>query len=236
MKKPEGIIFDLDRTLYDRFSTLRGIAFLMKREHSDWLPPELSAYALGEALVAADYWLIYQGWEAVYAWLVSQGIFRSPPGLSAFSTYILDEGFCRVAVSYPGTETLLKDLRVQGYRLGLITNGPSKRQRKKLALLGLLDVFDEILISGEYGADKPEPEIFREISRRMGIPVECLAYVGDSMETDIAGANRAGLYAIRVQTSPDWGNSAATPDAYIQDIFELPALLAHFEGASHEQS
>lgn len=235
VKKLDGLIFDLDRTLYDRFSTLRGIAFLLKRERADWFPESLSAYELGEALAQADYWLIYRGWPAVYRYLEERGIFQNAPGCEMFQSYILDDGFCRVAVPYPETGKLLETLRGQGYRLGVITNGPGFRQRQKLALLGLTDTFEEILISGEFGKNKPDPSIFLEMSRRLEIPAERLAFVGDSMDTDIVGANQAGMYAIRVKTSPDWHNvEAVHADCAINDIFELPGLLERLERGTGE--
>lgn len=233
MKNIESIAFDLDRTLYDRFSTLRAIASLMTREHPEWFRESLSAYALGELLAKADYWLIYGGWEAVYHCLNDLAVFRNDPGFAAFRSYILDDGFKRVAVPYPGAAELLDGLRKQGYRLGLITNGTGARQRQKLALLGLDAAFDAVLISGEFGAAKPDVSIFREMSRRLETPPERLAFVGDSPETDILGANRAGMVSVRVKTSPYWGAAPGCKAAYeLWDIFELPGLLARIEEGS----
>ncbi len=233
MKNIEAIAFDLDRTLYDRFSTLRAIASLMTREHPMWFREGLSAYALGELLAQADYWLIYGGWEAVYHCLSDLAVFRDDPGYAAFRDFILDDGFKRVAVPYPGASELLAGLRKQGYRLGLITNGTGARQRQKLALLGLEASFDAILISGEFGAAKPDVPIFQEMSKQLETPPERLAFVGDSPETDILGANRAGMISIRVKTSPYWGAMPGGKAAYeLWDIFELPGLLARLKEGS----
>ncbi len=226
MKKLQAVVFDLDRTLYDRFSTLRGVAFLMKRDRPDWFRPDISAYRLGEELAEADYWLIYYGWTAVYDRLESRGVFRMPPGDRVFQDYILDTGFLQVAVPFPGTEALLRGLRERGYRLGLITNGPGFRQRKKLELLGLSQAFDEIIVSGEFGAQKPDPSIFLEMAKKMRLPPSDIAFVGDSLDTDIAGANSAGMISIWVQTSP-WRIACeqCRPAYRINDIFELPKML-----------
>lgn len=226
MKELQAVAFDLDRTLYDRFSTLRSVAFLMKRDRAEWFRPDISAYRLGEELAEADYWLIYYGWPAVYDRLESRGIFQEPPGEWAFQDYILDTGFLLTAVPFPGTEALLQDLRQRGYRLGLITNGPGFRQRKKLELLGLSRSFDEIIISGEFGAQKPDPSIFLEMAKRMDLDPSDIAFVGDSLDTDIAGANSAGMVSIWVQTSP-WraASELCRPVYKINDIFELPKVL-----------
>ena len=233
MKNIKAIAFDLDRTLYDRFSTLRSIASLMTREHPEWFREGLTAHALGELLAQADYWLIYGGWEAVYHCLRDLAVFRDDPGYAAFRDYILDNGFKRIAVPYPGAAELLEGLRKQGYRLGLITNGTGARQRQKLALLGLEAAFDAVLISGEFGAAKPDVSIFQEMSNRLETSPEHLAFVGDSPETDILGANRAGMVSIRVKTSPYWGAVPGCKAAYeLWDIFELPGLLARLEKGS----
>lgn len=226
MKEIQAVVFDLDRTLYDRFSTLRSVAFLMKRDRPKWFRQEVSAYRLGEELAEADYWLIYYGWQAVYERLQSRGIFQEPPGDRAFQDYILNTGFLQTAVPFPDTETLLQCLRQRGYRLGLITNGPGFRQRKKLELLGLSRSFDEILISGEFGVQKPDPSIFLEMARRMKLAPPSMAFVGDSLETDIAGANSVGMVSVWVQTSP-WriAGEEYRPAYRINDIFELPQLL-----------
>lgn len=39
---------------------------------------------------------------------------------------------------------------------------------------------------------KPEPHLFVEASRRLGVPLDRVVMIGDQLETDIAGANAAG--------------------------------------------
>ena len=47
-----------------------------------------------------------------------------------------------------------------GFRLGVISNGSSARQRQKLATVGILDRFTAVVISEDIGVAKPHPGIF----------------------------------------------------------------------------
>mgnify|MGYP000364290653 CR=1 FL=1 len=53
------------------------------------------------------------------------------------------------------TKHLLKVLINSGYKLGLITDGRSNTQRNKLNSLGIEHIFSEIIISEEFGSEKP---------------------------------------------------------------------------------
>ena len=82
--------------------------------------------------------------------------------------------------------------------MGILTNGPSDKQRGKIAALGIAPWFpdDMIIVSGEVGTDKPEPDIFRiaeKISDRTGNE---LLYIGDSPELDIIPAAELGWKTI----------------------------------------
>jgi putative hydrolase of the HAD superfamily len=62
--------------------------------------------------------------------------------------------------------------------------------------LGLRRYFDSMTISSEAGWAKPAPEIFRVALERHAIqPAEAL-HVGDSEDTDLAGARAAGIAGV----------------------------------------
>lgn len=78
--------------------------------------------------------------------------------------------------------------------MGILTNGPSYKQRGKIAALGIAPWFppDRIIVSGEVGADKPELEIFRLAEKISGKSGKELLYIGDSPELDILPAAALG--------------------------------------------
>ena len=119
--------------------------------------------------------------------------------------------------------------------IGVVTNGPAEVQQAKVALLGVRDFVDFVVISGEFGSAKPDPEIFREALRRAGVSPHEAVYVGDSPEFDMAGARRAGMRAIWVNPRGDlWNDSDPPPDRVIRSIAELPRLLDPSVGRAAE--
>src|SRR5205814_128718 len=82
------------------------------------------------------------------------------------------------------------------FTLGVITNGQTDGQRGKLRKLELDPYFSVILVSAELGIGKPSPGIFLEAARLVGVTPGEAAHIGDSLTTDIAGANRAGMLSV----------------------------------------
>ncbi len=97
----------------------------------------------------------------------------------------------------------LAELRSKGLFLGVITNGAGDEhtdsQRTKAARLNLLGKVDGFWVSDEMGYRKPDPRAFLPALQATGAAAtECL-YIGDSPETDIAGANAAGMRSALIQ-------------------------------------
>ncbi len=74
---------------------------------------------------------------------------------------------------------------------------------------------------------KPQPGMFLAILENYGLQAAQAAMIGDRLDTDIAGANRAGIGAIFVATGVTTMQNALEasgeerPDAHFED---LPAL------------
>lgn len=121
--------------------------------------------------------------------------------------------------------------RLKGtYRLLLLTNGSPELQQTKLDLTPeLVPYFDEIVVSGAFGRGKPDPAIFEHALKRMDISRHEAVMVGDNLNTDILGANQAGITSV-------WVNRHAAaadrirPDHEIQSLTQLPALLEEISG------
>ena len=72
---------------------------------------------------------------------------------------------------------------------------------------------------------KPKPAFFEAVLRDLGREAREVAMVGDDAESDVAGAQRAGLRGIQVRTGKYRPGTAGTPDAEIQSIADLPEML-----------
>lgn len=129
---------------------------------------------------------------------------------------------------FPGALDLLRSLRAQGKRVGLVTNGFAETHHEKITLLRLRDVMDAIFIADEVGMLKPDPELFAHACRVLGAPPSAAAMVGDRYERDIRGAIEAGLFTVWVNVRDEaLPAGAAPPDAICGSIREVgPALEA----------
>lgn len=91
----------------------------------------------------------------------------------------------------------LARLREAGWRLGVVTNGMVDNQTNKLHRAGLYDLVDTVVISDAVEIRKPDARIFRHAITSLGAePGPHVVMVGDSLESDIAGAQRAGLTGV----------------------------------------
>lgn len=100
-------------------------------------------------------------------------------------------------VPVPGALGLVRKLR-EGYRVGLLTDGPAVAQRDKLATLGWTDAFDAVLISGELGVGKPDRRAFAALCAALRADPSRVVYVGDDPVRDVRGASEAGLLTVQV--------------------------------------
>ena len=78
--------------------------------------------------------------------------------------------------------------------LGIITNGPSKHQWNKVKSLRAERWIphENIFVSADVGAEKPDRKIFEYAERTMGLEEAEIWFVGDSYELDVKGAVNAG--------------------------------------------
>jgi epoxide hydrolase-like predicted phosphatase len=83
--------------------------------------------------------------------------------------------------------------RAAGVKTGLISNSWGDGLAYDPALLD--ELFDAVVISGDVGMHKPEPEIFRLGAERIGVAPEDCVFVDDLRE-NCAGAEAVGMKAI----------------------------------------
>jgi HAD superfamily hydrolase (TIGR01662 family) len=89
-------------------------------------------------------------------------------------------------------ETVI-ELNKRGYLLGIIANTITETEIPDyLEEYGLTDYFKTVVLSSKVGIRKPNPEIYWEAARRMGVePAKCV-YVGDNPVRDVEGTRAAG--------------------------------------------
>jgi HAD superfamily hydrolase (TIGR01549 family) len=115
------------------------------------------------------------------------------------------------------------------FRIALVSSGSRARVRRQLREHGVADMFQTKVCSEDAPRRKPHPAPLRMALDRLGITPGVCIYVGDAPE-DIEMAHRAGMRAIGVLGGSPVPERlrAAAPDALIETIRELPALLRTF--------
>ena len=122
------------------------------------------------------------------------------------------------------TLEVLQTLKKQNYKLGLLSNGDSFSQHNKIRKVGIEDLFDEVIVSGDLGIDKPDRKIFDIMTERLGVKNEECMMVGDVFSSDILGARNAGILPVWIVTDPE--KPAKYYTGYrISDLRELYAIL-----------
>lgn len=105
------------------------------------------------------------------------------------------------------------------YPLWSLSNGNADLQR-----VGLADYFQGALSAGELGAAKPDPRIFGEACRRIGLASTQILHVGDDLQMDVLGAHAAGLQAAWVRRG--LGDEATGDHPPPADVLIVPDLQA----------
>ena len=223
----KGAVFDLDHTLFDRYATqklcMKGFCeyFDVANGMTDEIATELVEYA--------DKHFNHYGWEKIFEYVVNKGTFKTVPSFESYCSFLL-ERFKHFAVPYEFTKPMLQELKDKGLKLGIITNGKSKTQRSKIKLLGFEEIFDEIIVSEEVGAEKPDTKPFEIMSERLGIAPENLIYVGDFPVNDIEASRKAGYTPVWVRTTGNWYLPELERAPYeVDTVAELPELLAKID-------
>tara|TARA_B100001123_G_C15337792_1_gene1033549 strand:- start:870 stop:1562 length:693 start_codon:yes stop_codon:yes gene_type:complete len=85
----------------------------------------------------------------------------------------------------------------------------------------------ELVVSSESAeCYKPNPSIFDPALDALGLPPECVLYVGDSQEDDIVGAKRVGLpVAWLNRDGAEKKDGVPDPDFVIESLAELKAII-----------
>jgi putative hydrolase of the HAD superfamily len=97
------------------------------------------------------------------------------------------------------SQTVLETLQKK-YRLALISNFDHPPFiHSTLKEYGLKPYFSEIIISGEVGIEKPDPQIFNLALKATGLKESEVFHVGDNLDHDIKGARNAGITPILIQ-------------------------------------
>jgi putative hydrolase of the HAD superfamily len=221
MNKVDTVIFDLDQTLLDKDQSLINFANYQYDKFSlvRFIPDKR-----GFIDKFIEFNNIVMPKEEVYEKLIS--IFNIEKCLFVELLDDLNNHFHMYSVGYPGLHEMLKALKEQGYKLGIITNGRDFYQRNKISALGISEYFDYIVTSGEVNIKKPDPEIFKIALKNLNSLSDRCVMVGDNLKADVIPAKELGMYT--VLKSKD--SSASQPNAICDNLIEIPSIVNRIAG------
>ncbi|MDO4500431.1 MAG: YjjG family noncanonical pyrimidine nucleotidase [Erysipelotrichaceae bacterium] len=125
-------------------------------------------------------------------------------------------------VFYPNVLETLNHLKDKGIKQYAITNGTKAAQDKKLSRSGLINILDGVYISDVIKHEKPSLEFFEPVLNDLkDYSKEEMLIVGDSLSSDIKGANNVGIKGVWFNFKSQTNNSDVVIDYEIKDIKEV---------------
>jgi epoxide hydrolase-like predicted phosphatase len=171
----------------------------------DWLGPHQGELARDNPVAALERGEIeVPRFEEQLAARLSAAIGRSVP-----ATGLLQRMFDHF-VDAPAMAGVVLRARRAGLRTGLLSNSWGNEYPRE----GWDEMFDAVVISGEVGMRKPEPEIFAHMADLLGVPAEQTVFV-DDLPHNVEAARAVGLVAVR---HTDYASTVAELEA----LFGLP--------------
>ncbi|MCC6487184.1 MAG: HAD family hydrolase [Candidatus Hydrogenedentes bacterium] len=169
----------------------------------------------------------------IAAWLERLPAEPSPANVERWYAVLSD---WEVRPLYSFVRPTLERLSEMGFRIGLISNTlmVSDSHRRLFREGGILNLFEFMVFSAEFGMNKPDPSIFRHALESMKLDPARAWYVGDKPHRDVCGAHSVGMTAVlvdsiyegRTHDGPEY-----VPDLRIPDISALPDLLESLHNA-----
>ena len=217
----DGLVFDLDNTLLDRYSVFLGVVGSFYEEH-------LQPAALAERDEAVEMMVRWDGdgyndrAGMLRRWLSEWPDVRLD--MESLTTWYRAEMKRQVE---PDAEInrFLTHLNERGMPWGIVTNG-SPSQHDKCRKAGLDKLAPFIIVSEEAGYRKPDPRIFRDALEATGLSTpEQVMFIGDNPEADIDGAKRFGMKTAWVRRGRQYPPDLKPPDHVIDHVTEVRNIV-----------
>jgi putative hydrolase of the HAD superfamily len=180
------IVFDLDDTLFQEVDYLKSAY----KDIAKLVSPE------GAETVYLEMFERYQAGENVFAWLIVQ----YGPAVEDLTVQKLiklyREHYPEISLAEEVHDFITR-LGSSSIAFGLITDGRSITQRNKLKALGIEQSFADIIISEEFGSEKPDDRNYLYYQQKY--PASHLYYIGDNTGKDFIVPAKLGWTTICIQ-------------------------------------
>ena len=190
------LLFDADDTLFD-FPQASSHAFGVMCQAND-IPNTPDIYQLYYR-INEELWAAFDRGEVSKTYVVTERYVRFLSAMQLDRDPVICNRDYLSALGagvfpLPYAEDVCRELSRRGHRLYIATNAVAAVQRNRLKNSVFADLFQGAFISEEAGAPKPNLAYYHHIFRQIPeITPENTLVIGDSLSTDIKGANNAGL-------------------------------------------
>ena len=182
-KNDDYIIFDLDDTLYNELDYLKSAFF----DIANCISKKTD---VNRALIFDKMLSYYFDNQNVFNEIIkfSRVSIAIPDLLSIYRNHIPN---IKLLDHRKG---ILDSLKSNGYKIGLLTDGRSKQQRNKIKALNIEHYFESIVISEEFGSEKPSKTNYLHFETLFG--EGNYFYIGDNISKDFLSPNKLGWTSI----------------------------------------
>jgi len=128
---------------------------------------------------------------------------------------------------FPEALAALEAARVAGCKVGVLTDGLSSVQCRKLQALGLAGHVDVAMMTGELGLDceKPSTKGFELLLAALDVDPHEAAYIGDDPGKDFIAPNTLGMSSIMVRRPLRWPFGGEAPDSQYEAKHSVEDLM-----------
>jgi len=202
--RPKGLLFDYGGTLVEELSVdLRaGNEWLLSR--ASYRPPHIGLEQVHEraARVAREVTSRRDEVSLETPWPTLTPLIHDVLGIRFDAPMPeLEMGFWMASVrtqAMPGAREALEQFHQWGLPLGVVSNTSFGEPviHYELARYGLTEHLSFVLVSSDYSVRKPNVLLYETAAARLGVTAEDIWFVGDRLDTDVAGAKAAGMTAV----------------------------------------
>lgn len=183
----QAVLFDFDGTLVDSMSLWHQIDEIFLGQRGITCPPDLSYAIAGmsfpeTAAYFKERFHLSEDIDTIQTIWINM----------SYDLYLSDIAF------KPGARELVRALADRGMPMGIATSNSRRTLTAYLAQYGLLDAFSALCFTNEVGVGKPDPAVFLEAARIIGVPPETCLLFEDTLE-GVQGGKAAGMDVIAVQ-------------------------------------
>ncbi|MDH2924125.1 putative hydrolase of the HAD superfamily [Nicoletella semolina] len=222
--KYQWILFDADETLFS-FHSYLGLKNVLSRygiSHSK------EDYAQFQA-INKPLWVAYQNAEISAEELRSIRFahFSTLTGRTPLELNLeLMNEMAQISQPLDGVYRMLESLHGK-VKMGIITNGFTYLQHKRLTNTNTEKFFEFVITSEEIGVAKPSPQIFEAAFSKMGeFDRNNVLMVGDTLTSDIQGGRNMGIDTCWFNPTKQENTTEIAPHYEIHSMSELVYLVS----------